>query len=75
MSFVAVIVACHIVSADMCMTISDQRGPYDTEDECKERIGEIAEDLIGLWTSTRTPMVFKLVSCVHPDELIEKTQV
>jgi len=75
MSFTAVIVACHIASADMCMTITDNRGPYDTEDRCKARIGEMVHDLMGLWTSQRMPMVFKMTSCVHPDELIEKTQV
>ena len=75
MSFTAVIVACHIANADMCMTITDNRGPYDTEDRCKARIGEMAYDLMGLWTSQRMPMVFKMTSCVHPDELAEKTQV
>jgi hypothetical protein len=73
--FVAVIVACHISSADMCMTITDNRGPYDTEEQCKARIGEMAYDLVGLWTKERMPMTFKMTSCVHPDELVEKTQV
>lgn len=75
MSFTAVIVACHIASTDMCMTITDNRGPYDTEDKCKARIVEMTQDLIGVWVSNRMPMVFKMTSCVHPDALIEKTQV
>jgi hypothetical protein len=73
--FTAVIIACHIVNADMCMTITDNRGPYETEEQCKTRIGEMAKDLINLWTSNRMPMVFKMTSCVHPDELAEKTAV
>jgi len=73
MSFTAVIIACHIASADMCMTITDNRGPYDTENQCKERIGEMATDLINLWTTIRMPMVFKMTSCVHPDTFLEKT--
>ena len=70
--FTAVIIACHIANADMCMTITDNRGPYETEEQCKTRIGEMATDLITLWTNTRTPMVFKMTSCVHPDTLVEK---
>ena len=62
--FTAVIVACHIASADMCMTIVDNRGPYDTEDKCKTRISEMAENLIGVWVSFQMPMVFKITSCV-----------
>ena len=73
MSFTAVIIACHIASADMCMTITDNRGPYDTENQCKERIGEMATDLIDLWTKIRMHMVFKMTSCVHPDTFVEKT--
>ena len=73
MSFTAVIVACHIASADMCMTIVDNRGPYDTEDKCKARISEMAENLIGVWVSFQMPMIFKMTSCVHPDNLVAKT--
>ena len=63
--FTAVIIACHVAYADKCMTITDNRGPYKTEVLCKERIGEMTNDLMGLWMSTRTPMVFKLTSCVE----------
>ena len=73
--FVAVIIACHIASADVCMTITDNRGPYKTEEQCKTRIGEMAYDLVSFWTKERMPMAFRMTSCVHPDELVEKTQV
>ena len=63
--FTAVIIACHVAYADKCMTITDNRGPYETEKRCIERIGEMTYDLMGLWTSTRTPMVFKMTSCVE----------
>jgi len=72
MSFTAVIIACHIANADMCLTITDNRGPYDTEDRCKTRINEMANDLIDLWTTMKMPMVFKMTSCIHPDNLAEK---
>ena len=62
--FTAVILACHMINTDMCMTIVDNRGPYITEEQCKARIKEMAEDLIVLWTSERTPMLFKMTSCV-----------
>ena len=65
--FTAVIIACHIASADMCMTITDNRGPYQTEERCKERIDEMAYDLIGLWPTHRMPMVFKMTSCLKGD--------
>ncbi len=65
--FTAVIIACHVASADMCMTITDNRGPYETEERCKERIDEMAYDLMGLWTTYRMPMIFKMTSCLTGD--------
>ena len=66
--FTAIILACHVANADMCMTITDNRGPYETEARCEERIDEIIHDLIGLWMTYRVPMVFKMTSCVMPDK-------
>tara|TARA_R100001510_G_scaffold54447_2_gene57168 strand:+ start:1462 stop:1629 length:168 start_codon:yes stop_codon:yes gene_type:complete len=49
------------------MTITDNRGPYETEERCKERIDEMAYDLMGLWTAHRMPMIFKMTSCLTGD--------
>lgn len=65
--FTAVIIACHVANAEMCMTIFDNRGPYQTEQACKERIGEMAFDLMGVWTSQQMPMIFKMTSCLEDD--------
>ena len=70
--FTAVIIACHVAYAEMCMTIIDNRGPYKTEELCKNRIGEMTNDLMGLWLSTRTPMVFKITSCIMDEEETKK---
>ena len=43
--FTAVIIACHVASADMCMQITDSRGPYDTAERCEVRIEEMIKDL------------------------------
>jgi len=50
------------------MTITDNRGPYETSEKCEERIEEMIGDLISLWTYTRTPMVFKWTGCLDPFE-------
>ena len=65
--FKAFIVACHIANPADCILISDDRGPYDTEEECKIRIVQIIEDSIDVFI--KVPMIFKLTSCVHPDDM------
>jgi hypothetical protein len=72
--FTAVIVACHLVLPDKCMQITDIRGPYHTEERCIERVDEMVYELTALWTFYKTPMIFKLTSCVHPDQL-DKSKV
>ena len=65
--FTAIILTCHVANADMCMTITDNRGPYETEARCEERIDEMIHDLIGLWMTYRVPMIFKMTSCLTGD--------
>ena len=48
--FKAFIVACHIANPADCILISDDRGPYDTEEECKTRIVEMIEDSIDVFS-------------------------
>ena len=43
--------------------------PYDTEEECKTRIVEMIEDSIDVFRMIQVPMIFKLTSCVHPDDM------
>ena len=66
MTFTAMIIACHVANNAMCMTITDNRGPYDTSEKCEARIEEMIGDLISLWTYTRTPMIFKWTGCLDP---------
>lgn len=68
--FKAIIVACHIADPTNCIIITDQRGPYDTEDKCQARIEEMIHDSISIFTMKQWPMIFKLTSCVHPDEAV-----
>jgi len=72
MSFTAVIIACHVASADMCMQITDNRGPYDTAERCEVRIEEMIKDLIDVWTVFETPMLFKWTGCFDPTEQYKK---
>lgn len=67
MSFTATIIACHIALNGACMTITDNRGPYATEQQCKERLEEMISDLTALWREQKMPMEFKLLSCTYPD--------
>tara|TARA_B100000085_G_scaffold221151_1_gene206043 strand:+ start:1188 stop:1436 length:249 start_codon:yes stop_codon:yes gene_type:complete len=72
--FKAFIIACHIANPADCILISDDRGPYDTEEECKTRIVEMIEESIDVFRMMQVPMIFNLTSCVHPDD-IEFTNV
>ena len=52
----------------MCMTITDNRGPYEAPEECEVRIEEMIKDLIGMWSQYNMPMVFKWTGCLDPTE-------
>jgi len=67
MSFTATIIACHIALNGACMTITDNRGPYATEQQCKQRLEELVSDLTVVWRDHKMPMAFKLLSCTYPD--------
>tara|TARA_E500000178_G_scaffold287735_1_gene290099 strand:- start:30143 stop:30358 length:216 start_codon:yes stop_codon:yes gene_type:complete len=57
--FEAMIVACHIGAQSACIKVEDQRGPYNTQEQCEARLAEITKDLIGMWTQYQLPFVFK----------------
>ena len=63
--FSAVIIACHLIHAEMCMKVSDQRGPYETEKECQERLGEMTLDLVNMWGRFGAAIVIKKLNCDH----------
>jgi hypothetical protein len=67
--FKAIIVACHIANPNNCIIITDERGPYDTEEKCQARIEEMIHDSISIFLYKQWPMIFKLTSCVHPDDM------
>ena len=68
--FKAIIVACHIANPADCIIITDERGPYSTEEQCQVRIEEMIQDSISIFLMQQLPMIFKLTSCVHPDEAV-----
>ena len=61
--FTAIVVACYIANQDMCMQITDNRGPYQTKEQCFERLNEMSKDLMSLWYATKTPVIFKSIHC------------
>ena len=67
MSFTATIIACYVGMQGSCMTITDNRGPYDTEKMCQTRLEEMVDDLVELWSANKMPMEFKLLACTYPD--------
>ena len=64
MSFTAVIVACHMLAPDNCLTIIDNRGPYETAARCEQRMQEMVGDLSTFWTEQRMPMGYKFMACI-----------
>lgn len=70
MSFTAKIIACHIAVNGACMTITDNRGPYDTEQQCKNRLEEMVGDLTVMWGRFKMPFTFRLLACTYTDKKI-----
>jgi len=70
MSFYAVIVACHMLAPDQCLTIMDNRGPYDTAKRCEERMVEMVGDLSVFWIEQEMPMGYRSMECIdkNPNE-------
>lgn len=64
MSFTAIVVACHIMNPNNCLTFVDNRGPYETADKCEIRMKEMIMDLSTYWTEERMPMGFRDTACV-----------
>lgn len=61
--FTAIIIACHALIADACMKLTDDRGPYRTEERCEERLQEMVKDTIRIWYKHETPVTIKGVKC------------
>lgn len=66
--FKAFVIVCHIMNADVCMVASDNRGPYKTEERCKERLREMTTQLREMFKTHRTPFIIKQTACVEPDK-------
>jgi len=65
MSFTAVIVACHILAPNNCLTIVDNRGPYKTATRCEERMQEMVGDLSTFWVEQKMHMGYKTMECIE----------
>lgn len=66
--FAAAIIACHIAYANVCMTVTDRWGPYQTEQECKDRLLEMTVDLMKIWRKHGAPVKVVMWECVTPDK-------
>lgn len=56
--FKAILLACAIADPTQCIEFHDTRGPYPTEEKCKERAFEMARD-VGKMTNTLMPMSWR----------------
>lgn len=65
--FTAIILACHALIPDACMELTDNRGPYRTEQVCKERLQEMVKDTIRIWYEHETPVTIEGVKCERSD--------
>jgi len=65
--FTAVIFACHIIMTDKCMIITDTRGPYFKQEQCADRLDQMAVDLHEYWRKEIfiTPFEIKSKDCVR----------
>ena len=63
--FTAVIVACQIALPTDCLTIVDNRGPYDTTARCEERMYEMVGDLTTFWMKEKLYMSYRVMECVE----------
>jgi hypothetical protein len=43
--FTAMVLACAFINAPKCLQFEDTRGPYRTEEQCIERIGEMITNI------------------------------
>ena len=68
MSFYAVVVACHMLAPDQCLTIMDNRGPYQTAKRCEERMVEMVGDLSVFWIEQEMPMGYRSMECIQRDK-------
>ena len=45
MTFTTFVLMCHVAMPTKCIQLRDVRGPYETKQECVERVDEMAEDI------------------------------
>ena len=63
--FTAVIVACQIALPTDCLTIVDNRGPYETTARCEVRVIEMVTDLSAFWMKQKLSMAYRSMECVE----------
>ena len=47
--FYASLIGCHLMMKNACFEMRDDRGPYETEKQCEERIDEMLAHTIKMW--------------------------
>jgi len=45
--FKAAVLACMVLDISSCYVFFDNRGPYETQQLCRDRIAEMSADLVG----------------------------
>lgn len=66
--FYASIIACHIMMKDSCFELRDDRGPYETEQRCEERVDEMLADTVKVWLKFKSPIAVTAWRCERRGE-------
>lgn len=61
--FEALIIACQLGAPGSCIRVDDTRGPYPTHIHCEQRLTEMTQDLMQIWTKYEMPFVFRGHHC------------
>jgi len=61
--FTAVIIACHFANADVCIQLTDNRGPYDTLRECHVRLEEMLGSTMFVYVEKKSPFMPTEATC------------
>ena len=65
--FYASLIGCHLMMKNACFEMRDDRGPYETEKQCEERIDEMLADTIKMWLKFKSPIAVTGWKCEKKD--------
>lgn len=61
--FEAMLIACLMGDPNQCMTVTDTRGPYKTDERCEQRIVEMIISARDIWEEHGIPFAIVKTSC------------